>query len=717
MIDKAYMLIKNADEWQESSDQAYIENDITVLPFRLIVGYKLSIEEQMIWCPQHRRFEVVHTDNQEETISDTGCVFTGAYVLVAEAPNSINQFEEIEAEPTRWRIYQKKPSSPVFLAADVAKMRFMVTPSNRDNTSIVAGVRIEWIVRSISIDIPKEKFIYSSMYKRIKKNEWYTNVLMPIPCKIVNALFTIMLQEAKLFYGVEPIESDNYTGFTKLENFMYYPLNRNVIEILKIKYNRHENSREFQKLFKKDNRDISNSLCKYIGIDNPPQKLLSICSENIYTAFNYKLYKDFGFKSDEAIELLWDNEECFGQKLLDLKYNSKDKIGFWWKRTADYIAWLLYDNDEVEAADMLRRTYYNSYAEVYKEDMLEIFSKSKKRLSKTVLDQFKKEGFTYKVYKVLKCSEFERNFRYVEINPPEFVQGLECNINGYNFRLVRHTLYLRRISEAMESNLEYRWRKAADYSNIVFTIDVKGVYVAYVEVKWEVDSFSEKNRFEVISLKGSRDASTSLEIKLLCYYWAAYNRFYGAHGVLRLNKEERYIYRHTRYRRQALETGDVVYDNYRLDELLDFPAYTRTTGYYVILARRLESQKNVQRMSMPAWQSIKNEADYLQYLLPWITPVWEDAQNDNPGAEYILGLLYGSNKYIPIDEEREDFWLARSAGHGFLVAIEKLAEVNYKCGKIEQGKKLMIMSAKLGSHKAFDWCVDNVTSVEYAVLG
>ena len=60
----------------------------------------------------------------------------------------------------------------------------------------------------------------------------------------------------------------------------------------------------------------------------------------------------------------------------------------------------------------------------------------------------------------------------MELNLPGAVQGLECNVNGYNFRLVRHTLYLRRISEAMDSNLEYRWRKAADYSNVVFTIDV-----------------------------------------------------------------------------------------------------------------------------------------------------------------------------------------------------------------------------------------------------
>lgn len=717
MIDKAFVLNKYSKEWQESSIQVYIENDITVLPIRLLVGCQQPIEEQLIWCPKHRRFEGVRRDNQEETVSDKGCKFTGIYVLVAEKPNDIHQGEEIETEPTRWRIYQKEPLTPIFLAADVAKLRFMVTPSKGSSPAILAGVRIEWKVRSISIDVSKGKFIYSSMYILKKIHHWYRNVIMPIPNEIVNDLFPILLQDACLFYGVEPIESDIYTGFNKIKNFMYYPLNRNVIEIWNIRKNRHEKGTEFKTLFPKDKRDIGDSLCRYIGIDNPPEDLIGICSDNIYTAFNYKLYRSFGFKSEKAIALLWDNEECLGQNLLELKYNAEDKKSFWWKRTADFIAWLINDNDEIKAAEMLSSTYYHSYEEVDREEMLEIFSKYKKRLPKLVLAQFKKEGFTFNVYKLLKHAEFVRNYRYIELNLPGVVQGLECSVNGYNFRLVRHTLYLRRISEALDSNLEYRWRKVADYNNVVFTIDVKGIYVAYAEVKWDVDRYNERNKFEVVSLNGYGDFGVSLPIKLVCYYWAASNSFYGAYGTLKLNKGERYIYRHSKYRVQPLEPNDIVYDNYRLDELLDFPAYARTISYYVILERRLKCKQDIKRMSLPNWGNINDETAYLHYLLPWITPVLEDAQNGNPGAENVLGWLYGSNQYIPVDEERENFWLKRSAGHGYLPAMEKLAQLNIQSGNNEQGKKLMIKSAKLGSQNAFSWCVENVTPLEYVVLG
>ena len=168
---------------------------------------------------------------------------------------------------------------------------------------------------------------------------------------------------------------------------------------------------------------------------------------------------------------------------------------------------------------------------------------------------------------------------------------------------------------------------------------------------------------------------------------------------------------------QPLEPNDIVYDNYRLDELLDFPAYARTISYYVILERRLKCKQDIRRMSLPNWGDINDEAAYLHYLLPWITPVLEDAQNGNPGAENVLGWLYGSNQYIPVDEERENFWLKRSAGHGYLPAMEKLAQLNIQSGNNEQGKKLMIKSAKLGSQNAFSWCVENVTPLEYAVLG
>ena len=332
MIDKAYMLIKNDNEWRENSNQAYTESDITALPFRLIVGDQQTTEDKLIWCSRHRRFEVVQDDNQEEPISVTGCIFTGAYVLVDVTPDRIHQGEEIEAAPTRWRIYQKEPMAPIFLAADVAKLRFMVTPGKGDNPAFLAGVRIEWKVRSISIDVPKEKFIYSSMYRLQKIDYWYRNVIMTMPNEIANDLFPILVSEAKLFYGVEPIKSDHYTGFVKIANFMHYPLNRNVIEIWKIRDNRREKDIDFQKFFPKDKRDIGDSLCRYIGIDDPPEELVGICSEDIYTALNYKVYKEFGFKSNEAIALLWDNEECLGKKLLELKYDDEDKKECWWSK-------------------------------------------------------------------------------------------------------------------------------------------------------------------------------------------------------------------------------------------------------------------------------------------------------------------------------------------------------------------------------------------------
>ncbi|SFT33791.1 hypothetical protein SAMN02910356_00084 [Selenomonas sp. GACV-9] len=716
MVDKAYMLTRN-NEWQKSSDRVFRETDITELPYRLIVGSESSIQEQLIWCQKHRQFEAVRSDSQEETISDFGCKFTGVYVLVMETPDDIHQEDAIEAKPTRWRIYQKKTLSPIFVAADVAKLRFMVTPGKGETPAFLSGVRVEWVVRSISIDVAKDKFIYNSLYTQRHIKYRYRYELIPIPAKITNELFSMLINDAEMYYGVEPIKDDAYTGFVKIKNFMAYPLNRNVIEIQKIRDNRRERSNDFQELFPRNQRDIGAALCQYIGIDNPPQSLVDTCSENIYAALNYKVYQAFGFKSEKAIARLWNNKSCFGKKLLDLKYDEADKTSFWWKRTANFIAWLLKDSDEVVIAEMLSNTYYHSYEEIDTEEMLDIFSRSKKRLPKPVLEQFKKEGFTFEVYNVLKRTEFLQNFLYMDLNIPVGVQEFECNINGYNFRLVRHTLYLRRISEAMDSKLEYRWQEIADYSTILFTIDINGIYVAYIEVRWDVDRYTEKNKFEVISLCGPNDRPVPLFIKLLCYYWAALNRFYGADGALKLDREEKWLYRRTKYRVQQLDPNSVVYDNYHLDEMLDLPAYTRTTGYYVILERRLRKQENIQRMSMASWQSADDESSYLQYLLPWITPIWEDAQHENPGAEYILGLIYSSGRYIPVNKEREAFWLKRSARHGYLPAMEKLANSALQDGNKQYGKEIMVKAAKLGSDSAFSWCVENVTPVEYAILG
>ncbi len=236
-------------------------------------------------------------------------------------------------------------------------------------------------------------------------------------------------------------------------------------------------------------------------------------------------------------------------------------------------------------------------------------------------------------------------------------------------------------------------------------------------MKWEVDGYREKNKFEVISLYDPQDKPVPLPIKLLCYYWAASNRFYDSSGTLKLDRDEKWIYRRTKYRVQRLEPHSIVYDNYNLNEMLDFPAYTRTTGYYVVLERRLRRQEKVQRMSMASWQRVNDELSYLQYLLPWITPIWEDAQHENPGAEFILGLIYGSGRYITADKERELFWLKRSAKHGYLPAMENLANSAIQDGNKQYGKEMMVKAAKLGSESAFTWCVENVTPVEYAILG
>lgn len=713
VIDKAYMFDSSIHEWQECTERANVENDITMLPVRIIVKYDSYGDEQLIWCSRHNKFEIIKEMSPIETVSAEGCRFSGVNVTVVKDPYKIHQGEVMEVSPTRWRIYQKQPLSPIVLIADIANLTFLLGPVTGDKTKCLAKVRIEWKVKSISMDLAKDRFIYYSMLKKESGGYGEVNELIDIPNDIINYLFEILLKEAKLVYGIDPITNETDIGVTKIVNFMAYPLNRNVLEIKKISVNRNESNSVFQKFFPKKQRNIGDSLCRYLGIENAPANLREICSYNIYAAFNYRIYQEFGFKSDEAIKLLWNNHKCLDRDLLSLKYNDHDKESFWWIKTAAFFAWLLNDNDEIKAAEMLQDTYYNIDKSDYKQEILAIYNRGK--VPENILEQFKRDGFTGSVYLKMRRAELDRNYRYIKLNYPDFIKEWECSINDYNFRLVRHTLYLRRISEAMNNELEYQWQDMANLSNIIFTIDVRGVYIAYIKIKKAV-KYNENDAYEVLDLVGSY-GQYYLSLKLVCYYWAAYHHLYDDNNNLQLTRDESYIYNRNIFTLRSLDPNAIVYDNYHLQELLTFPAYTRKTGYYMILTRRLETKFNYKHMSMPFWYSIDEEVAYLKYLLPWITPIWEDAQNEKAEAENLLGWLYTSNKYIPIDKKRGFFWLKRSVEHGYLPAMRNLAMFYIDQGKTQQGKELMIKAAKLGNKLAFCWCISNVNPFDYAILG
>lgn len=718
MIDWAYVMTARESAWERCSDQTFAEKDMSKLPFRLIAGCSLPLQEQRIWCQKHRRFEAVVSDSAEETVSDMKCTFSGPYVFLESLPEKIELWEPIEADASRWRVYQKEPTSPIVIAADIATLRFVRGPIIDNQPPQAQLIRIEWGVRSISLDVSNERFISYSMESQERR--WpYRETRYEVPENIVNDIFPVLLQEAQSRYGIEPIADDPFNGFEKLKNFMICPLNRNVLVLKQFLPNKHMPSDVFNEMFPKNQRDYGGTICSLLDIDDPPEELKAACNKNIYAAFNYKLYRRFGFKDIKAIAMLWENAHCFGKAFDEFKFNEEDekRLWCWWKNTSAYLAWALYQRNEVEVAELLRDTYYQHDERVVPEPMIDFYARYKKRLPKELIEQFRTEGFTFEVYEAMKKAEFNVSYRYVNLHVPELVENLECNINGYNFRLVRHTLYLRRISEALHSKLEKDYRRFIDHDRFIFTIDCQGQYVAFAEVAGKENYYMRRPCFEVKGLWGEFDAEVPVGIKLLCYYWAASHNFCGAQGFLKLSREERRLYRRTRYESKPLDPDSVVYDNYRLEELLDFPAYTRKDGYYPILENRLKAKSQVSKMSLPPWQSPKDEDSYLLLMLPWLEQILSDVHEGNPGAENFLGVLYGMDRYIPKDREREQYWLEQSAAQGYIPAMDNLVRAAMREGDEELGRTLAIRAAKKGSKAAFQWCIEHVSPAEYATTG
>lgn len=718
MIDWAYLTTARESVWKKCSDQTLVEKDMSKLPFRLIAGCFQPLEEQRIWCQKHRRFEAVVSDSAEETVSDMNCIFSGPYVFLGSLPEKIKLWESIDAGASRWRVYQKEPTAPILIAADIATLRFVRGPIIDNQPPQAQLVRIEWGIRSISLDVTNERIISYSMESREYK--WpYRETQYGVPENIVNDIFPVLLQEAQTRYGIEPVANDPFTGVEKLKNFMICPLNRNVLILKRFLPNKHMPPDVFNEIFPKNQRDYGGAICSLLDIDNPPEELKAACNKNIYAAFNYKLYRRFGFKDIKAIAMLWENEHFFGKAFDEFKFDDEDEKRFWcwWKNTSAYLAWALYQRNEIEVAELLRDTYYRHDERVSPESMIDFYARYKKRLSKELVEQFRIEGFTLEVYEAMKKVEFNVSYRYVDLHVPELVENLECNINGYNFRLVRHTLYLRRISEALHSRLEKDFQKFIDDNLFLFTIDYQGQYVAFAEIQWKDNYYMNRPCFEVNHLRGENDEKVPVGIKLLCYYWAASHRFCGAQGFLKLTKEEKRLYRRTKYVSKPLDPASVVYDNYRLEELLDFPAYTRKDGYYPILENRLKANTHVSKMSLPPWQSPKDEDAYLLLMLPWMEKILSDVHEGNPGAENLLGVLYGLDRYIPKNREREQYWLQQSAAQGYIPAMDNLAWAAIRDGDEKRGRVLAIRAAKKGSQEAFLWCVEHVSPAEYATTG
>ncbi len=104
-------------------------------------------------------------------------------------------------------------------------------------------------------------------------------------------------------------------------------------------------------------------------------------------------------------------------------------------------------------------------------------------------------------------------------------------------------------------------------------------------------------------------------------------------------------------------------------------------------------------------------------MLPWLEQILSDVHEGNPGAENLLGVLYGMDRYIPKDRDREKYWLEQSAAQGYIPAMDNLARAAMREGDVELGRTLAIRAAKKGSKAAFQWCVENVSPAEYAITG
>ncbi len=632
----------NKDCWTQCDSPELCTADSTTLPIIVVCHHydEHSGEyTKKAWCPAHHAYEKIVKASNGGLLTETGCHLEG---LIFFDKNSgwFPPYTDRE-ETICWQVGPVSPGT-IRVTSDTARFVFQWVKSKAGSFVYAPSIQpIRHKEMTLSLHDKKQPDRLPYMPAAVVHAAITALQGMDKSCDNCQAIHTIKklreCMEAEK-YSQERIDYSPY-----LLAYLQRPLDMQIWF-----YRQYFDASDFEQCFAAAKEDNFPALCTSLGIT--PTNTLRHAYENSPAAFLLiSRMQELCIEQDNLKERFVKLRNFLGDDAYSpyrtrilkpvRKPDGTDSIPSpLWEALCFYCKWRRgYESEEALTSHLLA---LNANWKPWMETVLLYFQKYYAIIPQTIKDSIFQAGPTVSIHDNLAVIVHDQNMMEPDRSYGEKDKALECNINGYNFRLVSSLSVFRQIFSLWNLNFRHLIQQYADRDSVLISIDHNGVYCGMAIVNDETVKMFQKS----ISMD---NAIRSANIQLAYAKWLLHtglkesadndnykpNEFKDILWKIPVNPVEK----------------DSVYEPLGLQSLLDLPDDNVHPGYYLYLFRRF-METNILHPDPPTIKD--DEYEYLQEHFPLGTRIYKEAWAGNPEAQFVMSLMY--------DEDSTRFWLKSS---------------------------------------------------------
>ena len=528
-------------EWKLCEEAALNKIDIERIPIVLVIW---DSGMHRVWCPQHRTYEKATDFALSEVQTEAGCHLHGICVEYVMPTETV---------PENERLHFKKP---VRLQA-----RWWLYRRDADHPLILGGILMK-------------KFLYYNDPMELGKAQHRTNRSVDenqLPDIVADAVIEALRDDAKKHFGIRPSILSGLKGREKLHAFAERPLDLNSA-LLRPYF------KDFDKDFPVTSTDNFHPFCQRLGI-HPPKSLRRLYQQNPFAIIEYRTLLELGFRDYNYIRpflecsrignidfakhgTFWNgstscynfpflsNEQPKSKKQEELRsvmlHPSHESDGTItqaeidmllngglrerrnyskWKRLYALVQFFLNRRGEAWTARRLASISRDGWDRWY-DDFCSMMEQYGQKFSSEVKEMFAQKGFSYSVHAQMVTELNCMKYGHHTIHYTREERWLECDINGYEFRLFPNTDMIMRAGKEMQNCIVSYMKKALRKEDTLLFVQKNGHVCACIEVLgyklWQ--ALGQRNR----SLTGDVLNAVRIWIRLMMLENNAGSEFSGA---------------------------------------------------------------------------------------------------------------------------------------------------------------------------------------------
>ena len=506
---------------------------------------------QYIYCPLHDVIEKISRNEADYTITEEGCLIEGmpvwsSFIAMPDGETHPNAYraalQDVEAElpgdtpdasflmdeiaPVRWRIFQASPTEPLVLLGDVAVFspqrgrewkKLSLTVSMKTREASVSKCRIQ----------TEPDVIWEGTWTD-ELNAWdCMGGEVDIPPIVVDAVLDALRVSTFLFTGIRPSVLSQMQGKAKIMAYIRRPFDLNSVFLKNFLCH---SDAEFNSLFPYEEKNVYQRICRHLGI-RPPKSLRRAYALNPYAIVWYMIFLQWGvcdinfmrpfFLLDIRIGPALINQFYFDRNTGRVEFNDTENWDMHcsWDAVVRYCRLLKHAKGECGMMRWLYRYSAMEFLSQEQQDTIEMFAEYEGLLSEGVIERLWKEGLTENTHVLISrevVSLFNQCELDYEIPYDTNCMQAECDINDYQFRMIRNIEDLIVTGKKMNNCVASYHRRIMNGKSILFVVRYSGTLVACIELN---------RRCQIVQALGPENKRLIDEPLEVCRLWAAFCQF------------------------------------------------------------------------------------------------------------------------------------------------------------------------------------------------